>query len=134
MISDNKDWFVYSSYWGTWSRVLQRMGGAFHTQIEVDITPINPSIKESWIVIPKVNLREHRTASRSGDIWTHHLPKEVAEMLEEHVSRSQLNLILHKDLLPMINVGEFNKHGHSLTLLELVKPEFKAEIKQLLLK
>lgn len=134
MLSDNKDWFVYSSYWRTWSRVLQRMGGSFNTQIEVDITPINPSIDESWMVIPKINIREHMTSTRQGDIWTHHLPDEVVKDLEKRVSKSQLDLILHKDLLSMINVEEFSKAGHSLTLLELVKQEHKAYIKQLLVK
>ncbi|UOX39536.1 putative CytH-like phosphatase [Aeromonas phage ZPAH34] len=132
MISNNKDWFVYSSYWRTWSRVLQRMGGAFHTQIEIDITPINPDLDRSWLAIPKVNIREHCTISREGDIWTHHLPDDVVKTLEARVSKSQLDLILHEDLLPMINVKEFSKAGHSLILLEVVKPEHKALIKQLI--
>ena len=58
MQSRNKDIFVKSAYWGTWSRVLFRMGGSNLYQVEVDVTPINPQFASSWIGVKNVRIRD----------------------------------------------------------------------------
>ncbi|UIS25132.1 hypothetical protein PQC65_gp194 [Aeromonas phage pAEv1810] len=125
MFSRNKDIFVYSSYWRTWSRVLLRMGGKFNYQLEVDVTPINEQYKESWEQTKNIRIRRHCTVHGPRDIYTHDLPDEVVESMKEHISQETIDVILHSDLYNMIDWERFddvhNAGGGGVHLLDCIK-------------
>ena len=103
MFSRNKDIFVYSSYWRTWSRVLLRMGGKFHYQLEVDVTPINDHNVSSWVPTEYIRIRKHCTVHGPKDIYTHDLPDTVVERMEEYLSQDAINIILHSDIYNLVD-------------------------------
>lgn len=129
--SENQDWFYYNSYWRTWSRVLLRMGGQFHTQVEIDLTPINNENSE-WEHIKKFNVREHRTPTARGDIWTHYLPDEVLTRLHKRLSLKQIHILLHADVFKLIDQDVLKAASTSLCLTKVCKPELKPELLALL--
>ena len=125
MISRNKDIFVYSSYWRTWSRVLLRMGGSFNYQLEVDVTPINEQYKESWEQTKNVRIRRHCTVHGPRDVYTHHLPDVVIDNMKEHISQNTIDVILHSDLYNLVDWERFddvhNASGGGVHLLDCIK-------------
>lgn len=129
--SQNKDWFYYNSYWRTWSRVLSRMGGEFQTQIEIDLAPINDENCE-WEYIKKFNVREHRTATATGDIWTHYLPDQVLARLHKRLSHKQISILLHADVLRLLDQDVLKAASTSLSLTKACKAELKSELLALL--
>lgn len=125
MQSRNKDIFVKSAYWGTWSRVLFRMGGSNLYQIEVDITPINPQFASSWIGTKEVRIRRHCTLPSKSDRYTHHLPDEVVESMKKHISQETIDVIIHYDLYNLIDWERFddvhNASGGGVHLFDCIK-------------
>lgn len=125
MFSRNKDIFVYSSYWRTWSRVLLRKGGKFNYQLEVDVTPINEQYKESWEQTKNIRIRRHCTAHGPRDVYTHDLPDEVVESMKEHISQDAIDVIIHSDLYNLIDWERFddvhNAGGGGVHLLDCIK-------------
>ena len=125
MFSRNKDIFVRSSYWGTWSRVLLRMGGNFRYQLEVDVTPVNPQYKHSWLETRNIRIRKHCTAHGPKDIYTHDLPDIVVDQMKEHVSQEAIDVIIHSDLYNLIDWERFddvhNSSGGGVHLLDCIK-------------
>lgn len=125
MFSRNKDIFVRSSYWGTWSRVLLRMGGNFRYQLEVDVTPVNPQFKHSWLETKNVRIRKHCTSHGPKDIYTHDLPDIVVDQMKEHVSQEAIDVIIHSDLYNLIDWERFddvhNSSGGGVHLLDCIK-------------
>ncbi|WZX10293.1 hypothetical protein ACP1_0004 [Aeromonas phage ACP1] len=126
MFSRNKDIFVYSSYWRTWSRVLLRMGGNFRYQLEVDVTPVNPQYKESWEQSKNIRIRRHCTVHGPRDVYTHDLPDEVVESMKEHISEEAIDVILHSDLYNLIDWERFDdvnnsSSGGGVHLLDCIK-------------
>lgn len=103
MFSRNKDIFVYSSYWRTWSRVLLRMGGKFNYQLEVDVTPINDHFVSSWVPTESIRIRKHCTVHGPKDIYTHDLPDTVVKQMEEYLSQDVINIILHSDIYNLVD-------------------------------
>jgi hypothetical protein len=101
MISQNKDWFVRSSYWGNVSRVLQRMGGPFEEQLEVSVSPIN-SDDHSWRVLGEVRIRRHVTYS-AADVFTHHFPEYLENELSTRLGKGIAQALLHTNLLSEID-------------------------------
>lgn len=121
MLSKNKDWFVYNSYWRTWSRVLLRRGGdSFPYQIEVNLTPANDN-KVEWDEIKEVIIRRHCTPAASNDIFTHHLPDDVVQQLEEHFDPDLLEVLLHVDLMKYYDENEHIRHSGRQTLANIIK-------------
>ena len=100
--SDNLDWFVRSSYWGTTSRALQRMGGEFDTAIEVNMSPVNPDMTGVWESMKEVRIREHRTSERP-ERFTHHVSGAQARLLLDAVGEEFYHTIVHADLLAEID-------------------------------
>ena len=125
MFSRNKDIFVYSSYWRTWSRVLLRMGGNFRYQLEVDVTPVNPLFNDSWRNTKNIRIRKHCTVHGPKDIYTHDLPDDVVEQMKEHVSQETIDVIIHSDLYNLIDWERFddayNAGGGGVHLLDCIK-------------
>lgn len=125
MQSRNKDIFVKSAYWGTWSRVLFRMGGGNLYQVEVDVTPINPQFVSSWIGVKDVRIRNHCTLPSRSDHYTHHLPYEVVYQMKQHLSQEQIDIILHADIYNLIDWERYqeahNKSGGGVHLLDCIK-------------
>lgn len=125
MFSRNKDIFVYSSYWRTWSRVLLRMGGKFNYQLEVDVTPVNGQYKEAWEQTKNIRIRRHCTVHGARDVYTHNLPDEVVESMKKHISQEAIDVILHSDLYNLIDWERFgdvhNASGGGVHLLDCIK-------------
>lgn len=108
MLSANKDWFHYDSYWRQWSRVLVRGGGEHDHQVEIKITPIN----DDWMEIHPGMIR--RKDVRFGmknerDIWTHNLPDEVYNKIRENLGKETADFFVHADILPMIDWFKYNQ-------------------------
>ena len=104
IVSENKDWFKYCSYWRTHNRVLQRMGGQlFHEQVEITLSPIN----NYWDDFNKINVRRHRTVSSAFDRYVHTLDKDLEQRLIEHFGKEKAWIMIHADLLPLI---DWDKH------------------------
>lgn len=99
--------FYYSSYWGTWSRVLLKRGGEYQYQIELNLTPVNyPSdyaCKEAIIRAPWI--RKHLTATKESE-YTHELPDNVYNAIVSIYGQVKADYLLHHDFL---NEIDFNK-------------------------
>lgn len=111
--SKNNNIFVYSSYWQTWSRILQE--GTVHNNfecIEVNVTPVNPSRPESWErQILSVKVRKHCTARSSRDKFVGTLPESVVADLNKYIPREIQEFLLHDDLLPQIDWDKYREHS-----------------------
>ena len=125
MFSRNKDIFVYSSYWRTWSRVLLRMGGKFNYQLEVDVTPINDHYVSSWVPTESIRIRKHCTVHGPKDIYTHDLPDGVVKQMEEYLSQDVINIILHSDIYNLVDWELYdsirNVEGGGIMLFACIK-------------
>lgn len=94
--------FVFSNYWGTWSRVLQFMqgGSILRAQIEVDLTPVNA---DGWKDIEEIHIRSHITARDDRDVYTADLPDHVLEAMRLRLQAPVIERLLHEDFLPQID-------------------------------
>lgn len=99
--------FVYSSYWGKWSRVLQYKNG-HKPQVEVDCEPVNLT-QEGWRRVGSILIRQHSTARRQADYYYEALPYEVVETMQENISEIAMLEILHGDLLPLIDWEKYRR-------------------------
>ncbi len=113
--SRNRNVFVYSSYWGTWSRVLwhksdqqlaRRLGLPNHVGewIELDLTAVNPHSSLDWADrVAKGNVRCHRTARGDRDIITSTLPAETVALMNVWLPEDTVDKLLHVDYLPYLD-------------------------------
>lgn len=113
MQSKNKDWFHFSSYWRTWSRVILRGGGTFSHQVAIPLTPVNDTAGE-WDEIKRISII--RTDMRYGipdkkDIWTHELPEEAYRELSLVVGKAQADFMIHSSLMDLIDWNDFNRYS-----------------------
>src|SRR5712664_813068 len=78
-------YFHYSSYWGTWSRIIVPYNHPDGV-VELNLTPVNPTWERSWQeqVMPIV-FRHHYTGLDRKDHWTDILPDYVPERMKEHL-------------------------------------------------
>lgn len=105
MQSKNKDWFKRGDYFRNWSRVLIRGGGDYTHQVEVQLTPVNDNFSE-WLETSVIMIHRHNvtySAFKDRNLWTHELPEEIADKMNEHLSKEIVNLLLHADLYPLID-------------------------------
>lgn len=102
MLNKQKDWFVNSSAWFNWSRVLQRRGGTFEKGIEVSVSPIN----RDWEALKEVRIRVHST-SETNDRFHHHFPDSIGEDLLANVGKEITHTILNGELLREIDWPKF---------------------------
>jgi hypothetical protein len=115
--------FVYSSYWGRWSRILQegtpQNGYEF---IEVSVTAINPTHDYSWAdQIMSVNIRRHGTQRDRKDVFVGTLPEAAVAMLDKHIPKEVQHLLLHEDLLPQIDWELYRKHCNGGAPFHLIR-------------
>lgn len=115
MLSKNKDWFRYNSYFRTWERVLLRAGGDYSHQVAVELTAMNGSAKE-WIDVGEVKI-SRRDMRYSGHFpsreitWTHHLPDEVYEDMVKNLGKDKADFLVHADIYKLVDWNEFTKFG-----------------------
>lgn len=98
--------FVYSKYWGKWSRLLKTNEGesGFAKYIEVNLTPINPSFSQSWEeqIIPIV-LRTHCTQREKGEGPFVTLPPEVVSKMVDKLGVELTERLISSDLMSEID-------------------------------
>lgn len=107
VISDNKDWFNRSNYWGNSNRVLIRMGGKYREQVEVSVSPVN-NFDGDWRDLALVRIRTHATVSK--DHFSHAISPAIWNDLVEHVGEEIANILVHTDLLGEIDPDEHKKY------------------------
>lgn len=104
--------FVYSAYWGTWSRVLQFMQGGDNpvAQVEVNLTAVNPTTKLDWRRVPLIVIRKHVTARSDRDLYVADLPDNALALMKEWLDEDTIQRLLHEDFLPQIDWDKYNQH------------------------
>jgi hypothetical protein len=103
--SQNGDMFHYSSYWGTWSRVLRTSSGGGDDTVEVDLTAVNLQ----WPRVLACNVRSHRTMCARNDILCRSLPAHVVDLMHKRMSMETFDQLVHADLLSLIDWDKYNK-------------------------
>lgn len=111
-------WYVYSSYWGTWSRYLGKRNGYF---IEVDLCPINWSPvsriqpasmnfhRANWNETARGRIRLHLTARTPRDTVTWETPpKDVVDTMVEMLGGSTADWLLKADLLENVDLERYD--------------------------
>lgn len=124
------DWFEYDKYWRQWSRVMLRGGGNFDHEISIPLDPINDSPnfcdEKGWENIAKVLIRKHDIRFRADTKcihYTHELPQEVYDRLVMMTGKATADVIMHGDLLPMIDWKRYNEYGDSYVPFEMCRVE-----------
>lgn len=125
-------WYVYSSYWRTWSRYLGKRNGYF---IEVDLCPIDWSPvnripaasmsfhRANWNEVARGRIRLHLTERKPHDAVTWETPpKEVVDTMVEMLGGYTADWLLRADLLENVDWGRFDAlHGkQSLIFLDQI--------------
>ena len=100
--------FHYSSYWGTWSRVLSEShpAGPF---VEVNLTPCCDTWQNN---VEPVRIRAHGTARGERDQETDTLPNDVREQMIWHLGEELTERLLTEDLLSQIDWDLYRKHNN----------------------
>lgn len=98
--------FRYSSYWGTWSRVL-RWQDKNQTQVEVDLTPVNSCWDFQWERTKRINIREHSTSPGKSDKSTDELPLEVLNKMVSMLGGELVHRLLNEDFLSQIDWDKY---------------------------
>lgn len=116
----NVNVFHYSSYWGTWSRVLTPYSGNW--VLELNLTPVNPSYDRSWEeTVRPIIFREHLTALNRQDELTESLPNYTRAHMAERIGEELTTRLLTTDWLPLLNrrrVREGKYGGGGLPFVE----------------
>lgn len=115
MESKNKDWFKYDTYWRQWSRVICRGGGNYDHEISIPLTPINDEASE-WSQLSEIRI--HRfdvryAAFRDKNKYTHVLPDSVVEKMKANLSANKVEVLLHSNILPLIDWDKYIELGDS---------------------
>lgn len=110
---------IYSSYWGTYSRILCEKYDGWQT-VELDLTPINPSWDNSWINIPKFSIRFHCTARTDRDTISSRLPKHWFDELGKRVGKDKRHALLTQDIMPLIDYDKYRKAGKGGGVVNLI--------------
>lgn len=121
MQSKNKDWFRYNRYWREWSRVLVRGGGNYDHEISIPLTPVNDGDSE-WGEVGKVLIKKFDVrfdASRSENHYTHVLPDEIKDRITSKLGIAKANVLLHANILPLIDWEEHQSLGDTYVPFEL---------------
>lgn len=113
--------YVYSSYWRTWSRVLECKDGCF---VEVNLTAINPKDASEWERNSSIIIRRHRT-SQCGNSFSDIIPMYALAELESHMSEDVVQRLLYEDFLPQIDWDRYNAYNNGGAEFELIRKEKK---------
>jgi hypothetical protein len=122
-------YFNWSSYWGTWSRVLHSPGkkhdncelpSSFQDYfIEIDLTPVNGWPREEddakYSVhqldqVRHINIRCHGTSRGKKDKTWGDLPEMVREAMLDNLGYVLTQRLLIEDFLPQIDFSIYHKH------------------------
>lgn len=127
--SKNNNVFRFSSYFHRWSRVLfhdaggrgmLRMRQLYNIPQGVDTIEIDlePHLENGWSTekIDQVVFRRHCTSLDGSDKFVGTLPKEVVERMYQNLPKETVELLLHADYLPGMDL---RKKGN--TFIELAK-------------
>lgn len=140
VLSANRDWFYFSSYFNMWSRVLIRAGRTqgFLQEITIPLTPYKgwhdqPSVEK----IKECIINVFDPCPSVYDSYTHLLPGGVYEMMTDAYGIELRNFLLDKDILrfidlkvlldPNVNKGGVpyelcsNQYPHKQGLIERLK-------------
>lgn len=100
--------FHYSSYWGTWSRILSReIRGKYKALsiIEVNLTPIRNCHSSEWQKdVAPIVFREHGTMPGNSDKFERELPDYILEQMREHLGITLTQRLLTEDFLKVVDV------------------------------
>lgn len=119
IVSDNEDSFVYSPYWGTWSRLLKRPG-VYTSAVEVNLTPVNPDYADSWERNKDIIIRQHGTPIDPCNIHVSLPTRTYDEMIMRYGAELALRLI-HEDFLPCIDFNKYRAICNGGAPLHLIK-------------
>ena len=105
----------YSSYWGTWSRILTYNGvsipqGKLGPYIEVNLSPMGGISSGNWEkeVFPII-VRAHGTMADKGDRWASRLPEEVHQKAIEKIGSLRLEALLYWNFLAEIDWEKYRQ-------------------------
>jgi hypothetical protein len=102
--------FHFSSYWGTWSRVLSYDGT---WMVEVNLTPIGCAHSSTWASdVAPVRVRQHCTVVDNRDILTNALPDDVRADMIKNLGVELVNRLLCEDILSQINWELYHRHDN----------------------
>lgn len=112
----------YSGYWRTWSRVLF-VDYAKGEWVEVNLTPINPTVRRSWPEqVFGLVIRHHRTGydPRQGDRLFRHVVKnrhsvvyqELKGLMLPNVPIEIVHRLLNEDFLSEIDWNRYTEANH----------------------
>lgn len=122
-------YFHYSSYWGTWSRVIVPYNHPDGV-IELNLTPVNPNSDWTWSEsVAPIIFRRHGTSLDRGDEWTNVLPDYVPERMREHLDVVLVDRLLNEvwiDLLDIAAVKRGRSGGGGLPFAECAKERIVA--------
>ncbi|QEP52215.1 hypothetical protein D9_0008 [Aeromonas phage D9] len=118
MMSENKDWIVYSNYWRTTSRILERMGGEYTSQVEINLSDENNSAE----ALAELRIRQHTTPPSLRDVISHYYETSVHDKLVELIGPDKAWIAEHCNILPFIDWPEYNrKCNGGVPLIECLK-------------
>ena len=111
MLSNNKDWFVRSSFGNNYSRTLLRMGGEFLHQIDISVEPIN-DYPDEWEQLLECRIRKHMT-HEDPQHFSHAVPQSIHEILTGKFDQDVADFLIHEDIYNMIDWGKFRDAENS---------------------
>lgn len=114
-----KSKFVYSGYWRTWSRILDYKDDCF---VEVDLTPVNPTVASEWNKVAQINIRRHRT-NPLNNRFANTLDSEVLGLMSKWLSLDVIERLLHEDFLPSIDWDRYAAHNNGGAVFSLIKKD-----------
>ena len=107
VLSNNSDYFHYSSVWDTWSRVLVRGGEqqGFKKEISIELTPFGgyEGLVARGMRLERI-LKLYTPVKEQGDIYSHVLPKSVYNAMCKHLTPSDLNWFIDYDILKSVDI------------------------------
>lgn len=113
--------FHYSSYWGTWSRVLIERDEQGNT-VEVNLTPIPCAHGSTWENHVKGGvIRRHFTGRSTNDKLVPVLPPEILDSMVQNLGVKEVYFLLKENFLPQIDwekYSRFNNGGCKFALCQ----------------
>lgn len=132
MKSKRLDMFQYDPYFKTWWRVLQRVGGPYKDHITVQLTPVGGHFANGWDDVCRIRIVKQTTPfvnNLDRSSLTHELPKEVYNEMEKRLMPDTLDLLLHSDILPLIDWVEYTRNENGGTYLRDCKIKYSKKFR-----
>lgn len=118
--------FIYSSYWGKWSRVLavnhNMSEYGFGDFVEVDIDPINgwgwPGAVEH---VKSINIRSHCTTRDRKDRNEYECPEYLRTHMLHYLGEELTERLLTEDFYSQIDWNIYRKHDNGGAPFEKIR-------------